>query len=305
MSGVVVTQDKQLPEPVARRGLNEAQWITLKNTLFPGADSNSVLLAVDYCKARGLDVMKKPCHIVPMNVKDAKTGDWVWRDTILPGIYEYRTTAARTGLYLGHSKPEYGPPLEFLGVTAPQWCDITVYRWNKEAGIKAEYPVRVLFEECCGTAYDKQKGKPYVNARWSKAPVQMMTKVCEAAALREAFPEDLGGTQTSEEMEGQWLEPIVVDSLPGRRVNPRPDLSQVDDDELLSVCSIAADILAQDKEEPIIGLQLLDFQEKYLAGKEELYTALADKLAKDGIMSKSGWKNLIKMGKAEQDKDLR
>lgn len=304
MNAIVQANEKQLPEPVSRRGLNESQWMTLKNSLFPGADSNSVLLAVDYCKARGLDVMKKPCHIVPMQVKDAKTGDYVWRDVILPGIYEYRTTAARTGLYLGHSKPEYGPLVDFMGVTAPEWCDITVYRWNKEASMKAEYPVRVLFAECCGTAYDKKAQKPYVNARWTKAPVQMMSKVCEAAALREAFPEDLGGTHTSDEMEGQYYEPIVVDVSPGKRVNPRPDLSQVDDNELLAAFSAAVDILGQDKEETHIGLDLLDFEDKYLRGKEDLYTALADKLAKDGIMNKSGWKKLISMGKEQQHKDF-
>lgn len=304
MNAVVTTNEKQLPEPVSRRGLNESQWMTLKNSLFPGADSNSVLLAVDYCKARGLDVMKKPCHIVPMKVKDAKSGDYVWRDVILPGIYEYRTTAARTGLYLGHSKPEYGPVVDFLGVKAPEWCDITVYRWNKEANMRGEYPVRVLFAECCGTSFDTKAQKLYVNARWTKAPIQMMSKVCEAAGLREAFPEDLGGTHTSDEMEGQYYEPIVVDVSPGKRVNPRPDLSQVDDNELLAAFSAAVDILGQDKEESHIGLDLLDFEDKYLRGKEDLYTALADKLAKDGIMNKSGWKKLISMGKEQQHKDF-
>ncbi len=94
-----------LPEPVLRRGITEAQWRTLANNLFPGAASSSVLMVWDYCAARGLDPMKKPCHIVPMEVKDAKTGSYGWRDVVMPGIYEYRITAHRTGEYHGHTEP--------------------------------------------------------------------------------------------------------------------------------------------------------------------------------------------------------
>src|SRR5256885_291761 len=162
-------------------------------------------MVFDYCAARKLDPLKKPCHIVPMQVKN-QDGDYVWRDVVMPGIYEYRTTATRTGLYLGHSKPEYGPIITFLGVEAPEWCDITVYRWNPEAKTRAEYPVRVKFAEIAATAKDKKTGDPYVNARWTRAPEQMLTKCTEAAGLREAFPDELGGTHTEEEMAGQVID---------------------------------------------------------------------------------------------------
>lgn len=303
MSAVVTTtNERQLPEPVARRGIQEAQWLTLKNSLFPGASGDSVLMVWDYCKARGLDPMKKPCHIVPMSVKDAKTGDYVWRDVVMPGIYEYRTTAARTGQYLGHSKPVYGPTIEYLGVAAPEWCEMTVYRWNTTAQMRCEFTVQLYLREYAGTRKDKKTGELILNDRWGKAPIQMLTKCTEAAALREAFPEDLGGTHTADEAD-TWLEPLVVDVTPGKRVNPRPDLSLVDDDELLSVYSSAVNLLNQDKDDPYIGISLVDFEEKYLRGKDDLYTALLDKLAKDGIMTKTGWRNLIKAGKEQAEKD--
>lgn len=185
-----------LPEPVARRGIAEWQWRTLMNSLYPGAKGESVLLVWDYCKSRNLDPMKKPCHIVPMEVK---VGDkYEWRDVILPGVYELRTTAQRTGEYLGHSKAEYGPKIETGGVTAPEWCEMTMYRWNAHLKMKAEFPVRVLFNEVVAT---KRDGK--ANARWTKAPVQMLTKCAEAAGLREAFPDEVGGVATEEEMDGQ------------------------------------------------------------------------------------------------------
>lgn len=210
MSAVIEAQASGLPEPVARRGIQEAQWRTMCNSLYPGANPQSVIMVWDYCKARQLDPMKKPCHIVPMQVKDAKTGQYGWRDVVMPGIYEYRTTATRTGLYLGHSKPEYGFDEECFGVVAPQWCEMTVYRWSKEAQMKVEYPVRVYFREVCGTRRDKNGGGDRANGRWEKAPIQMLTKCAEAAALREAFPDEFGGTTTMEELDGRAIDVDAV-----------------------------------------------------------------------------------------------
>jgi phage recombination protein Bet len=186
----------ELPESVTKRGINEAQWRTLRHSLYPGADPLSVLLVIDYCAARKLDPLKKPCHIVPMEVKDPKSGKYEWRDVVLPGIYEYRTTAARTGQYLGHSKAVYGPDVEYKGVKAPEWCALTAYR--KVQRDTAEFPVEIYFREVVAV-----KGDGKVNARWSRAPRQMLTKCAEAAALREAFPEEFGGVLTADEVEDQ------------------------------------------------------------------------------------------------------
>lgn len=207
-------EDPILPEPVIRRGVNESQWRTLCNSLFPGSDPRSVLMVIDYCKARNLDPMKKPCHIVQMEVKDSRTNQYIWRDVVLPGIYEYRTTAQRTGECLGHSEPQYGPVTDFNGVQAPEWASMIVYRWNQQAQLKTEYPVRVYFAEVVAR---KRDGTP--NARWVRAPIQMLTKCLEAAGLREAFPEEIGGEPTAEEMEGQRAitimptQPAVIDVL--------------------------------------------------------------------------------------------
>jgi len=206
---------KTLPEPVARRGISEAQWRTLMTSLYPGAKAESVLMVIDYCAARKLDPLKRPCHIVPMEVKN-RAGGYEWRDVVLPGIYELRTTAQRSGVYLGHSAPDYGPLETAAGVSAPTWCAMTFWRWNADAGVRAEYPVRVLFREVVATTKDTK-----ANSRWSKAPVQMLTKCTEAAGLREAFPDELGGEQTAEEMDGQRA--IDVATVEDKPAPPPPD----------------------------------------------------------------------------------
>lgn len=188
---------KDVLDAVARRGIDEFQWRTLMGSLFPGARAASVLMVIDYCRARKLDPMKKPCHIVPMRVKNAQTGNYETRDVVMPGIYEYRTTAMRTGLYEGHTKPEYGPEMEVGGVKAPAWCEMTMFRTHPDGVRQIPFPVHVDFIECVALS----SGKP--NDRWSKAPRQMLTKCTEAAGLREAFPDEFGGESTAEEMDGR------------------------------------------------------------------------------------------------------
>lgn len=284
----VIQSVPDLPAPVARRGIDEAAWRTAMTSLFPGAKPESVLMVFDYCKARKLDPLKKPCHIVPIEVKDAASGQYVWRDVVMPGIYEYRTTAQRTGEYLGHSVPTYGPVEDYKGVFAPSWCSMTVYRWNPVAKVRAEFPVTVQFREVVAT---KRDGSP--NARWSKAPNQMLTKCTEAAALREGFPDELGGTQTVEEVEGRIIESEPAESV---RHDPRGDLSGVDFELRDHHVSAIADILNADKEELEIADMLRDYQQTYFAGFPELEISVCDELKAKGIATKAQYRAWLKVG---------
>ena len=179
------------------RGIDPAVWSALSSSIFPGAEDQSIAMAWDYCKARDLDVMKKPCHIVPMNVKDAKTGKYSWRDVIMPGIADHRITAFRTGEFAGMSEPEFGPEVEMnLGgvkITAPGWCQITVYRLM--GGEKRAFPHREYFDEAYGRKKDLTP-----NAMWTTRKRGQLAKCAEAGALRKGFPEELGGLMTVDEV---------------------------------------------------------------------------------------------------------
>nr|DAE03295.1 MAG TPA: recombination protein [Podoviridae sp. ct9R41] len=178
---------------LTERSIDTAVWTTLQNSVFPGAKDESILLAVDYCKARKLDILKKPCHIVPMSVTDAKTGNKNWRDVIMPGIYEQRITAFRTGQMAGQDEPVFGDTVTFKGIEAPEWCRVTVYRFiNNE---RCAFSHTEYFCEACATT---KEGKP--NSMWSKRPRGQLAKCAEAGALRKAFPDELGGVITADEV---------------------------------------------------------------------------------------------------------
>ncbi len=291
MNAVVEMKDVNLPAPVAKRGISEAQWMTLRTSLFPGAKPESVVMVWDYCQARKLDPLKKPCHIVPMWVR-SPDGGGAMRDVIMPGIYEYRTTANRTGQYMGHSKPVYGPDVEVLGVLVPQWCEMVVYRWNEASKQRVEFPVSVFFAEAAATKVDKKTNETFLNDRWSKAPRQMLTKCTEAAGLREAFPDELGGEHTAEEMEGQGAIIEMVQSAP----NPRGDVSGVDwesrDKHIAEICKILDEF---GSDEAKVSEVLRDYwKTEKLDSFMELAITIYDKLSADGIATKSYLKKLLK-----------
>jgi len=182
----------------------------LKNSLYPGAKTESIKLVISYCKASGLDPMQKPVHIVPMQISTGKKGSdgWdekEWRDVIMPGIGLYRTQAARGGEYAGVTEPEFGDDVTTkLGdtdITYPKWCKITVKRLMPNGAI-VDFTAKELWLENYATKSAKVKDP---NAMWKRRPYAQLAKCAEAQALRKAFPE-FGAQPTADEMEGKTLE---------------------------------------------------------------------------------------------------
>ncbi|ENO8633011.1 TPA: phage recombination protein Bet [Yersinia enterocolitica] len=188
-------------------GLNidEPTWNALKNSIYPGAKDDSVIMAVSYCRARQLDPLMKPVHLVPMSVKDAVSGKYEMRDVVMPGVGLYRIQADRSGNYAGAQEPEFGPDLTqtFNGVeiTFPQWCKYTLSKLMPNGTI-VEFSAKEYWLENYATA-GRDTQAP--NAMWKKRPYGQLAKCAEAQALRKGWPE-IGQQPTAEEMEGKSLD---------------------------------------------------------------------------------------------------
>ncbi|HAU4884252.1 TPA: phage recombination protein Bet [Aeromonas hydrophila] len=202
---------------LVQRGIDEPTWNALCNTIYPGANPDSVVMAIDYCKARGLDILLKPVHLVPMQVTDARSKEKVWRDVPMPGIGMYRIQADRSGNYAGADEPVFGPDVteEFqdpynqsakIKVTYPQWCKYTVYKMVN--GQRVAFHALERWKENYATQSSKTECP---NAMWRKRPYAQLAKCTEAQALRKAWPE-IGSEPTAEEMEGKE---IIINEIPG------------------------------------------------------------------------------------------
>ena len=175
----------------------------LRSSLYVGAKDESIKMAVNYCKASGLDIMQKPVHIVPMWDSKAKE----MRDVIMSGIGHYRTQASRSGEMAGIPEPIFGDDVtQKIGgveITYPKDCKITVKRILPN-GIIAEYVAveRWIENYAVRGGADKSIAP---NSMWQKRPYAQLAKCAEAQALRKAFPE-LGAMPTAEEMEGKEID---------------------------------------------------------------------------------------------------
>jgi phage recombination protein Bet len=201
--------------------MSESELIeVLVTSLYPGAQINSIKMALGYCKAAGLDPMQKPVHIVPM--WDSKSG--TMRDVVMPGIGLYRTQAARSGC-AGVTEPEFGPDTtESIGgqqITYPAWCRVTVKR-RLATGEIVDFTAREFFKENYAIKGGKDKSIA-PNAMWTKRPYGQLAKCAESQALRKAFPE-CGAESTAEEMQGKPLhdDDTVIDASTGEITSRKP-----------------------------------------------------------------------------------
>lgn len=229
MMNALAKIESQLGLTIKDYNIDEAMWSALTSSIFPGAKPESIIMAVEYAKARGLDIMKKPCHIVPMSVKDSKTGNSEWRDIIMPSITEHRITATRTNQYAGQDEPVFGPmvTLNFGGTqhTVPEFCKVTVYKILN--GEKVAFSHTEYFEEACATV----KGGG-LNSMWTKRKRGQLAKCAEAGALRKAFPEELGNEYTVEEMQGKTLDVSGTEAVIETVVNDVDNRPTLTDDQI-------------------------------------------------------------------------
>jgi len=210
--------------------MSEADLINiLRNSLYPGAQTDSIKMVLGYCQASGLDPMQKPVHIVP--IYDSKLGEM--RDVVMPGIGLYRTQMARTGECAGVTEPEFGSDkIETIGgveITYPVSCKVIVKRILASGQI-AEYAATERWKENYAMKGGKEKSVA-PNAMWTKRPYAQLAKCAEAQALRKAFPE-LGSAPTADEMEGKEFDSAQTVDAVIREI--KTELKPLTKDELLA-----------------------------------------------------------------------
>ena len=130
-------------------------------------------------------------------------GRWDWKNkqekyTIQAGVDGLRVIAERTGRYEGRT------PISWCGEDGV-WRDVWLDRRNPptaarcgvyKKGFREPLVAVAVFSEYVATNKD---GAPV--ALWSSKPSHMIGKVAESLALRAAFPHDLSGIYTPEEMD--------------------------------------------------------------------------------------------------------
>lgn len=174
----------------------ERHIATYKSFLqIPQATANDISFFAQYCQRTRLDPLSRQIYAIP------RQGSM----QILLSIDGYRIIAQRTGEYEGSETFWCGTDGVWTDVwlnnNPPSAAKVIVYRKNCKRGVRAV----ALFKE-------------YANLKsntWQKMPALMLAKCAESLALRKAFPSDLSGLYTTDEMnnieESNIVETTVID----------------------------------------------------------------------------------------------
>jgi phage recombination protein Bet len=187
----LATPQRRTMRPPLSFNPDERQMI--RDSFMPGASEPEAKAMIAIAEHMRLDPFKRQIHFVKRWNADLQREVWAFQ-TAIDG---FRSMAEDTGEFIGSDEPEFnfedridpatGEPTGKKELVAR----VRVYRKDFEkpfVGI-ARYTEFVQ---------TKKDGSP--NSMWARAPRNMLAKCAEAQAFRKAFPQDLAGVYSDDEV---------------------------------------------------------------------------------------------------------
>jgi phage recombination protein Bet len=217
---------------------SQEQVELIKRNIAPGASDDELALFLQQCRRTGLDPFNRQIYCIKRYAQGR--GEVFTTQVSIDG---FRLVAERTGAYRGQVGPHW------CGEDG-EWKDVWLAKEPPKAarvGVLRDGFTAPLFAVATWEAYCQKTrdGKPM--AMWAKMPDTMLAKCAESQALRRAFPQELSGLYTSEEM-GQ-AQPADV------KPKPKPLIERTDE-ELIETLHRAAQAGRQDIAAKATGILL-------------------------------------------------
>jgi phage recombination protein Bet len=209
----------------------EHQLAALKQLGITNAPSGDLAVFLHYAQRTGLDPFSRQLYMIE------RQGRW----TMQAGIDALRIVAQRSG--------------EYAGQVGPEWCGTdSVWRdvWLDDkppaaarVGVLRRGFAQPLYAVAIFREYAGKKSGGGLTQMWETKGALMIAKCAEALALRKAFPMDLSGIYTAEEM-------AVADTV---TAGPAP-LAPTGQSERENVCSADTERVAELRTAVLLATEL-------------------------------------------------
>lgn len=216
---------------------------TVKDTIAKDATDNELRLFLQTAKRTGLDPFARQIFCV----KRYSGGKEVMSVQI--SIDGFRAIADRTNKYVPSVEPTYTFDKNGNLESA------TAYIKKFAGGCWHEIAATAFYAEYVQTTTKDGQKRP--NAMWAKMPRLMLAKCAESLCLRKAFPAELSGLYTSEEM---GTEESELETIPQTRTEPKPAPKQIQEPKTIEAETVLTDEETAMRNEIETALRCSDIQ---------------------------------------------
>lgn len=256
--------------------ITKEQIAIIRKSVCPGIKDDDLALFVSRCETTGLDPIARQIYAVYMGGKMS----------IQVSIDGFRLVAQRTGRYAGQS------PVMWCGRDG-KWADVWVD--DKHPPYAARVGVHIIggvepttaVAKWCEYAQTNRQGQP--SGQWAKMPSLMLAKCAESLALRKAFPAELSGLYTTDEMAQAQEQP----QTPPPVKPPTPQKTFIGNNEVQKISTLVAEHMEQipdaadkcreyahrvkwNKTDGYAGLSIGQYEALTYLLREDLKNAIAD-----------------------------